>query len=226
MRKIAINTQLDLEDIKRRVKCFTPIIANKKYLDVGAGNGAMLESFRDIALEVSGVEPQNKVLEVLQKSGYEMFKSIDSVPNDTFEVVSLFHVFGQLSTPLDDLKTLYSKIKKDGRIIIEVPHAKDFLLQFLKIEAFFDFTFRNVEQLIVHTRESLVKYLSFCGFKDIVVQSIQRYPLANHLYWLNKKAPKGHVIWNFLRTQELDSAYADLLKSMDMSDTLIVYATK
>jgi hypothetical protein len=61
------------------------------------------------------------------------------------------------------------------------------------------------------------------GFKNVYVQGFQRYPLANHLYWLVQEKPQGNIKWNFLRTDELDQAYANMLISLDRTDTLIAF---
>jgi hypothetical protein len=116
-------------------------------------------------------------------------------------------------------------MKENGKIIIEVPHASDFLISFFEHESFKSFTFWS-EHLILHTRNSITIFLEEAGFKDIVVTAVQRYPLANHLHWLSKNEAGGHQKWDFLRTEELDLAYAQMLSKLDKTDTLLVTATK
>ncbi len=112
---------------------------------------------------------------------------------------------------------------KGGRIIVEVPHANDFLLSTLNNEAFKAFTFWS-EHLILHTRQSLKVFLETAGFVNVTVQGFQRYPLVNHLHWLAQGKPGGHVSWKHLRAQAMDRAYEDFLKSIDQTDTLIAVA--
>jgi hypothetical protein len=116
-------------------------------------------------------------------------------------------------------------LKIGGKIIVEVPHAKDFLIDFLNLETFKAFTFWS-EHLILHTRASLETFLQESGFKNIVIKGFQRYPLANHLYWLSQGKPGGHQHWHYLTTKELDKGYADMLASLDKTDTLIAIAEK
>lgn len=137
----------------------------------------------------------------------------------------MFHVFEHLVNPLEELKKLHTKMSDNSRIIIEVPHANDFLLSFLENESFKKFTFWS-EHLILHTRLSLQIYLEKAGFKNIVISGFQRYPLANHVHWLSEKKPGGHNIWDFLRTDALDCAYSEMLSNIDKNDTLIAYASK
>jgi len=116
-------------------------------------------------------------------------------------------------------------MSSQGKIFIEVPHARDFLISFMEHESFKKFTFWS-EHLILHTRQSLTLFLEKAGFENVIVTGCQRYPLANHLYWLSENQPGGHKKWSFLRTIELDSAYSQMLSQLDKNDTIIATAIK
>jgi len=58
--------------------------------------------------------------------------------------------------------------KKNGKIIVEVPHANDFLLELDELKEFKKFSFWS-EYLILHTYLSLKKVLRQAGFKNIKV---------------------------------------------------------
>lgn len=147
------------------------------------------------------------------------------MPDSNFDIITLFHVFEHFVNPLQDLASLYEKLKPGGKIIIEVPHARDFLLHQLDLDAFKAFTFWS-EHLILHTKESLTAFLKQCGFVNIGVEHFQRYPLANHLYWLAKQQPEGHLIWANLLDGKLDKVYAKKLAELYRSDTIIAGAEK
>ena len=53
---------------------------------------------------------------------------------------------------------------KKGKIIIEVPHAKDFLLNPNVSGDFAKFSFSK-EKLILHTKKSLFRFLDYSGLK-------------------------------------------------------------
>lgn len=222
-RKDAIN--VGHEDKLRRKEFLQHIVTNKKWLDIGTGAGGILDELSPLALQTCAVEPQIIARESLKKLDYDVYPSIESTTEEKFDIVTLFHVFEHFTNPLKDLKLIYEKMDDQGKIIIEVPHAKDFLMSFLDHESFKSFTFWS-EHLILHTRQSLTIYLEEAGFVDVVVTGCQRYPLANHLYWLSKNQPGGHQKWNFLRTIELDSAYSQMLSQLDKNDTIIATATK
>ena len=214
-----------LEDDERRAAQFQSAICNKRWLDVGTGPGGILDLLAPVASETQAVEPQTVVREELLKRGYNVHANVDGVRDEYAEVVSLFHVFEHFTEPVDTLRTIHSKMVAGGRIIIEVPHANDFLISFLDLDSFKAFTFWS-EHLILHTRQSLTAFVKQAGFKDVSVMGFQRYPLANHLHWLAKGEPAGHQKWSHLRTPELDSAYSQLLDSLDQTDTLIAIAVK
>jgi SAM-dependent methyltransferase len=222
-RKHAIN--VGFEDRLRRKELLNPIVKNRKWIDIGTGSGGILDELSHIASEVCAVEPQIGVRENLEELGYDVYQSIQSVDKSGFDVVTFFHVFEHLTNPIEDLVAINQKMANGGKIIIEVPHANDFLISFLDHEGFKKFTFWS-EHLILHTRYSLSRFLEKAGFEDIIITSCQRYPLANHLHWLSKSKPGGHEKWSFLRTPELDSAYTNMLSQLDKTDTLIAVATK
>jgi len=212
-------------DDERRYSQFRDIIVDKKWLDIGTGLGGLLDYLSSEALETHAVEPQKFPRNELIKLGYRVYESIADTPDDYFDVVTLFHVFEHFENPLDTLRDISKKMTPNGKVIIEVPHANDFLIRSLDLESFKKFTFWS-EHLILHTRQSLFTYLNSCGFIDIHIQGYQRYPLANSLYWLSHGLPGGHFHWFHLRDEELDRAWSNKLKEMDNTDTLIAYGTK
>ncbi len=212
------------EDDKRRAAQFADIIRNKTWLDVGTGPGGVLDLLRATAGKCAAVEPQKGMRNELIKSGYTVYSDIEEA-DEEFDVVTLFHVFEHLTEPLDVLKKIKVRMKPGGKLIIEVPHGNDFLLSFKDLDSFKAFTFRS-DHLILHTRESLRSFLQQAAFNNVSIMGFQRYPLANHLYWLANHKPGGHLAWSHLKTPALDSAYGDMLARLDKTDTLIAVAEK
>jgi len=167
-----------------------------------------------IAADTIAVEPQESARRSLIDLGYKVFPSINEVISNDIEVATLFHVFEHLTDPVGTLDMLRNKMSQGAKVIIEVPHAKDFLISFLELDAFKSLTFWS-EHLILHTRDSLRIFLEKAGFSNISVKGYQRYPLANHLHWLAKGKPGGHIVWDHIRTPILDIAYGDMLAQID-----------
>ncbi|MCP5028172.1 MAG: class I SAM-dependent methyltransferase [Actinomycetia bacterium] len=211
------------EDTVRRVDRWAPLVTNKRWLDVGTGAGAIIEAMGDRPLSAAAVEPQGEFQELLRTQGFEVFADIIDVDDSTIDLITLFHVFEHLPDPMGALGEYRRSLAPGGRIVIEVPHARDLLLDFLGLDAFKAFTLWG-EHLMLHTRESLRRLLREAGFEQITIRGLQRYPLANHLHWLARNAPGGHQTWSALRDDDVDNAYSGLLARLDATDTLIAEA--
>ena len=159
------------------------------------------------------------------KIGYNIFEDTSEVPDNSFGIIILFYVLEHFINPVETLEQIITKIERSGKIIIEVPHANDLLISWFDLDSFKNFTFWS-EHLILHTRQSLQIILEKSGFKNISIKGVQRYPLANHLYWLSRGKPNGHNRWNHLSSKALDSAYGEMLASLDSTDTLLAIAER
>lgn len=211
------------DDTERRFRDFSNLVRGKCWLDVGAGSGAVLDRLGPLSESYAGIEPQEIAAHFLRELGHTIYQNLENVPDGSFDVVTLFHVFEHIQKPLDFLQGLRSKMSEGGRLIIEVPHARDFLIKFVDCQAFRDHTFWS-EHLILHTRQSLAALLEAGGFNVKSISGIQRYPLANTLHWLSEGAPGGHEIWSALRNDGLDSAWGNVLGNLDLTDTLVAEA--
>jgi SAM-dependent methyltransferase len=213
------------KDDERRARFILPFVTNKRWIDVGTETGGILRLLRSAALEAIGVEPKNDARELVSKDGFKTYPLLKDVERTDIDVITLFHVFEHLTQPLEVLKEAFAVLSPGGRLVLEVPHANDILINLLDLKSFKDFTFWS-EHLILHTRNSLRRFVDVAGFTDIVITGIQRYPLSNHLYWLRKQAPGGHKLWSMLDTPELTSSYESMLQGIDQTDTLLLTCTK
>lgn len=213
-------------DTNRRFNSLKQLIANKDILDFGCGKGSFLKKIQSLAKSSEGLELQKSFAEYLNSQKILCHQCLSEV-NEPKDVITLFHSFEHLPHPINTLKELHSKLKQNGigKIIIEVPNARDFLINQLSIESFKRHTLWS-QHLILHTRESLTRFLAAAGFKNIVTEGVQRYNLANHLYWLSANIPGGHKsIISIIQTPELTNAYASALGNIDATDTITAIAT-
>lgn len=220
--------RLDYEryiDKERRLKDFLPYFVGKRICDFGCGAGDFLIGARPHAMSVEGVELQEDYRLSLEEQGINCLDNIADADKN-FDSVMMFHSFEHMNDPLYILKQIRSKTVDGGKILIEVPHANDYLIKYLQCKPFIDFTLWS-QHLILHTRESLKCFLEVAGYKNIMVTSFQRYPLSNHLNWLAKGEAGGHKsLLNTIDTPELISAYESALRKIDATDTLVAIAEK
>jgi len=211
------------DDTERRYSYFANLVRNKTWLDFGAGSGAILDRLSPLCKSSAAVEPQLEASSFLRELGHEVYRRLDEIPLESFDIITLFHVFEHLSDPVDTLKQLGKKLSPGGRLFIEVPHARDFLISFADNPDFKAHTFWS-EHLVLHTRESLRAIIEHCGFELKSISAVQRYPLANHLHWLVKGSPGGQDKWASLRDPQLDTAWSNVLARLDHTDTLTAEA--
>ncbi len=172
---------------------------------------------------MQGVELQDSFRDALNNDGVDCFS--DLAECSTPEIAFMFHVLEHLPKPLPTLSTLHGMTAiSGGTLVVEVPHARDFLISQAKNEPFINFTLWS-QHLVLHTRQSLELLLRAAGYTSIHIYGVQRYGLANHFRWLIDGLPGGHKSpLAALETSALEHAYEAALARMDATDTLIAIA--
>ena len=212
-----------IEDDYRRASQFEKNLKNKDILDFGCGWGGFLRNVKNYK-SLSGVELRKGCINFIKNN----IKKIDISDNinsfdKKFDIITMFHVLEHIPYQTETLKVLKSKLKNKGKIIIEVPHAEDFLILQEELKEFKNFTFWS-EHLILHTYKSLKSILLKSGFKNINIQYYQRYNFSNHLGWFLKRKPGGHNFYKEIVSDKLNLSYCENLKKLGQTDTLIAIA--
>lgn len=209
----------------RRVNILKDICKNKKVLDFGCGYGGFINYIKGIADLCKGVELSKREREYVNRTGIVCMKDINEY-NEKFDVITLFHVFEHLHAPIEWLEKYSNYLTEEGYLILEVPNAEDALLSLYESSSFSDFTYWSAH-LYLYTIRSLTKVIEQTNRFDIIsAEQVQRYSIANHLMWLAKGLPGGHIKWNFLDSKELNQAYYKKLKELQMCDTLFFVLKK
>lgn len=209
-----------LEDNIRRLSEFGSYIRNKRWLDFGCGLGGMLDELASEASFAVGLEPNKESATIAISKGHSVIDNLADLESGSLDIVTMFHVLEHLTEPLITLANLRMYLKPGGILIVEVPHSRDVLFTLYDCVPFKKFTFWS-EHLVLHTRQSLALVLREAGFEQNEILGLQRYPLANHLYWLAEEKPGGHDVWRFLTNATLDSEYESILTHIDRTDSLI-----
>lgn len=206
-------------DDQRRFRQFNRCMENKAILDFGCGAGGFLLQARQVASRACGIEVEARLVPHFREQGLEVYTSLGQV-DGLFDLITLFHVLEHFADPCSLLLQLADKLKPGGRIIVEVPNANDALLTLYQCEPFSRFTYWSCH-LYLFNAATLTRLAEKCGLTVNYLQHIQRYSPANHLHWLAKGQPGGHVNWHFLDSDELSAAYGKTLSDKGISDTLV-----
>jgi 2-polyprenyl-3-methyl-5-hydroxy-6-metoxy-1,4-benzoquinol methylase len=214
-----------LNDDLRRFDSYKELINDSEVLDFGCGRGGFLKLASEISKKSVGVELNAQNISYINNFGIDCVRDLSELNEQQFDLITLNHVFEHLNDPINILIKLQNYLKEDGIIIIEVPHAKDLLLETFKLESFKKFTLWS-EHLILHTRHSLEIFTKNSGLHMKSIKGFQRYPISNHFNWLMNDQPSGHEVYENLNDAVFNSHYEKFLDRIDQTDTLIGYFSK
>ncbi len=214
--------QTEMDD-QRRFEFLSPMLKQGMvFLDYGCGNGNLLLKLRDSQCESYGVEIERRLREHFISNGLTVSDSLDkalSVLKGKVDILGVFHVLEHLPDPIGALTTLKPLLKEGGRMFVEVPNADDALISFYQCEAFIKYTYWSCH-LFMFNSATLRRVMEKAGLAIKSIRQIQRYPLSNHLYWLAKGKPGGHVVWD-IDTPQLSEAYTCALAAKGKCDTIL-----
>ena len=213
------------EDDVRRFNMLKELCREKSVLDFGCGFGGFLKYITPVASEVLGVELGRDERNYMKEQRIPCVKNIEE-QNSKWDVITLFHCFEHLSEPEMWLEKFSEYLKPGGKLIIEVPHANDALLEIYQNKVFADYTYWSAH-LYLYTIKSLRMLIEETNkFEIESAEQIQRYPLSNHLMWLAEGKPGGHKKWSFMNSVALNQAYEEKLRELEACDTLFFMLRK
>jgi 2-polyprenyl-3-methyl-5-hydroxy-6-metoxy-1,4-benzoquinol methylase len=215
-------------DDQRRVEQLKTLLINKRILDFGCGAGGFLLKAKNLVAEAVGIELETRIREYWKDTDITILPSIEDATSSSscgYDIITAFHVLEHLPDPREMLISLGRFLNTNGRMIIEVPNADDALLSIFDCNEFQLFTYWS-QHLYLFNASTLATLVKQAGLKVVSIHHYQRYPLSNHLHWLSKGKPGGHVNWSFLDNPTMTHAYSEVLASIGKTDTLIAYIEK
>ena len=88
-------------------------------LDFGCGGGYLLKTIQ--CQKKVGVEINPNAAAIAKKNGVEIYLRVEDLPDDYVDVIIPDNALEHTLNPLQELKALYRKLRKGGKIIVVVP---------------------------------------------------------------------------------------------------------
>lgn len=195
-------------------------------LDFGCGDGYIVNGLQELGVEAWGIDPD------MSASGHTIQSRIapslsvlrEQTPDLKFDLITMFHVVEHIYDPVAVLSDVASFLKPNGSLVLETPNANDALLVRYECNAFQKFTYWS-HHPVLYNEHSLHELLTMVGFRRVLRSGIQRYGLANHLYWLSRGMPGGHEVWEGTFGPLTESEYEQDLVKSGLNDTLLFVAS-
>ncbi len=184
----------------------------KNLLEIGSGEGKFLKLInskeRLSLFSLEKDEAANLSYRNLKwLTNFNDFKQV----KEEFDIICFFHVFEHIYEPHQFLQQVKRIMKKNGKVILEVPSLDDPILSLYRIKEYVDFFFQ-AQHPFTYSRDSLMRVMrKYFRVEDVI--PFQRYGLDNHLSWLMNKKPGGSKVLNNL----FEISNKDYIKDLENS---------
>lgn len=236
-----VRPEVKFDEYALRLEGMTPFLTpSTRLLEIGAGDGRMLELLKPHVAEADATELTPSHVKSLRARGFRVFDAFleDVAPEKPYDVICMFALLEHVpdvGTFLDTVKTF---LAPGGSVFIEVPDLLDPLARFYDVPAYRDFYYREYH-LYYFTKRSLGRLLRAHGFETDFSHLMQA-SLTNHFHWMHngKGQPNTNAMVNVtlpapLRSDDLpdggsfqavldrlDTAYRQALADAGVGDLL------
>jgi len=139
----------------------------RRMLDFGAGIGTFAKLLQNQGIEIVCVEFDTYLADALAREGFSTFRTLDEVPNRSFEFIFTLNVLEHIEDDRTVLELLGAKLTKNGRLLVYVPAFQCLWTRFdEKIKHYRRYRRSDLERLTLSAglsvRES--RYMDSLGF--------------------------------------------------------------
>ena len=174
------------------------------FLEVGAGQGGLVNLYKKFTNDITLIEPDNKLFHILKK---KFRKKNIKIKNQTIDKIKLkyqtiiyFDVLEHIKDDLKEVKIASKKIKKNGRLIFNVPAHQLFYNEFDKAVGHYKRynkkDFKDIEKKTNLKIEKLIYYDSI-GLFFLILNKVFRLKetnLKSKIYFWNMLIPLSKMI--------------------------------
>jgi 2-polyprenyl-3-methyl-5-hydroxy-6-metoxy-1,4-benzoquinol methylase len=192
-----------LRRLDRRYGIWKQVRAVEKFqrggqlLDVGCGTGVFLEELlRSGRWQVLGIEPTENAAAyaraALQVEIHQGRFSEITLPDNSFDVITMWHVLEHLEHPITDLRHAHQLLKENGLLTIEIPNVDGIEA---KLFGTFWIGWELPRHLFQFPQKTLRTILTSLGFEWIATRriSMTHALLGNSIeFWTQSWNPRHH----------------------------------
>jgi SAM-dependent methyltransferase len=107
------------------IKPYTQTLGLFKMLDVGCSLGYLLNGLAVYGGEADGVEPDTRYHSYSPANKFDMFASVDNLPDRTYDIITLSHSLEHLNHPREFMADLLAKhAHADTIVMVDVPNTE------------------------------------------------------------------------------------------------------
>jgi 2-polyprenyl-3-methyl-5-hydroxy-6-metoxy-1,4-benzoquinol methylase len=156
---------------------------NNRILDVGCGEGWILESAKARGWQVYGTEFSSKAIDICQKKGIKMYAGIlshEKIEERDFDVIISTQAIEHINNPREEVFNVYQLLRTGGLFYITTPNFNSYLRWILRDKYSI---IEYPEHLSYYTKKTLNKLLQQSGFRKVKLLttgiSISHYQMSN-----------------------------------------------
>ena len=192
-KKIPEPTRLSFENL---LDSFEKYRQNNRILDVGCGEGWILELAMNRGWETYGTEFSSKAIEICENKGIKMYAGVlkpENIKERDFDVIVSSETIEHINNPREELANIHQLLRTGGLFYITTPNFNSYLRRMMKDKYAI---IKYPEHLSYYTATTLNKLLSETGFTKVKLMttgiSLSHYQLSkindDERDFTNKKA--------------------------------------
>ena len=162
------NIDLDKKKFLYSLQKLNISLKNKTVLDIGCGFGFFLDVAREFGCEVYGSELNKSCLNLLKKKKIPLVNNYENY-HEKFDIISLWLVLEHLFDPGALLKHIHRLLKKNGRLIINIPNYKSLTARILKEKCTM---FSGEQHINFFSKKNLEDFLFNNFFETILSETV------------------------------------------------------
>ena len=140
---------------------------NNRILDVGCGEGWILEVAKKNGWDVYGTEYSARAIEICEAKGIKMYKGVlkpEEMQANEFDVIVSSETIEHINNPREDFSNICKLLRKGGLLYVTTPNFNSYLRYLLKEKYNI---IKYPEHLSYYTKTTLNTLLTSCGFKKV-----------------------------------------------------------